>query len=301
MSKVRRVDYYPDEYIAGVGSKLDATEQGIYWMVCTLVMSEGGPILFDDRRIAGLCRTRPAVIRKVVARLVELGKLRLDGDQLSQKRAQSEVERSANRIQSASENGAKGGRPRQKAEEKQQNEKADGSGGGKLTNNYQLATRSEVSNDTSSQLRPKAPRRRISYPPLFEEFWSGYPVDSLMSKKEAGLAFAKLDEDEQRELISALPAFKAHCSAHVDYRPVHAVRFISQRRWEGFEAVGKKLGSRIFVAVGSPAWNGIMARRNVRTMPSSDHDGKRGWYFDISEVQAVSSNVGDPEGEREAG
>lgn len=138
--KARHVDFYPDEYISGVAGHLRADEQGVYWMVCSLIMSEGAPVEYSDRRLAGLCRVRPADIRRIVNRLVEVKKLTLDGGKLSQKRAQSEVERASNRIQTASENGAKGGRPEKKHQQKQQTEKAGGFSAEKLTTNYQLPT-----------------------------------------------------------------------------------------------------------------------------------------------------------------
>src|SRR5690625_7560185 len=72
MSKVRRVDYMPDEYISGVGNVLNATEQGVYWMVCSLIMSEGGAIVENHQRIAGLCLIRPSQAKKIIDRLVEV-------------------------------------------------------------------------------------------------------------------------------------------------------------------------------------------------------------------------------------
>jgi len=132
--KARRVDYSPDEYIAGVGGVLDAAEQGIYWMICSLIMSEGGAIEQNDRRLAGLCLRRPAEVRKIIDGLVDKGKIRrLDDGKLVQKRALSEVEKSLNRISNASENGAKGGRPKGKSKQKQQNSKADGFSDEKLS------------------------------------------------------------------------------------------------------------------------------------------------------------------------
>ncbi|MGN6772026.1 MAG: hypothetical protein ACTHJQ_19595 [Rhizobiaceae bacterium] len=126
-AKARRIDYSPDEYIAGVGGVLDAAEQGIYWMICSLIMSEGHAIEQNDRRIAGLCLRRPAEVRKVIDSLVAKGKiLRLNDGKLAQKRALNEVEKSLNRISTASENGAKGGRPKGKHQQKQQKPKADG-------------------------------------------------------------------------------------------------------------------------------------------------------------------------------
>jgi uncharacterized protein YdaU (DUF1376 family) len=47
MSKVRRVDFSPDEWIAGT-RELTMEERGAYWDVCALIYSRGGPIP-DDR------------------------------------------------------------------------------------------------------------------------------------------------------------------------------------------------------------------------------------------------------------
>lgn len=152
--KARRVDYSPDEYIAGVGGVLDAAEQGIYWMICSLIMSEGGAIEQNDRRLAGLCLRRPAEVRKIVDGLVAKGKiLRLDDGKLAQKRALSEVEKSINRISIASENGSKGGRPKGKIKQIQRDAKADGSSAEKLslTINHQLPIEKETPNGVSKR------------------------------------------------------------------------------------------------------------------------------------------------------
>lgn len=111
MGKVRKVDYRPDEYIAGVGGQLTAKEQGVYWMICTLVMSKNGPIDDDEERIGHLTKLRPSEARKVIDRLVSLDKIsRIDG-KLSQNRAEFETEKAQKRIETYTENGKKGGRP----------------------------------------------------------------------------------------------------------------------------------------------------------------------------------------------
>ncbi|UXN74482.1 YdaU family protein [Devosia sp. A8/3-2] len=127
-AKARRMDYYPDEYIAGVGGVLSAAQQGVYWMVCTLIMSEGGAVAQDDRRSGGLLRMRPAEVRKTIEDLIVAGKiLRLNDGKLSQNRARSEVEKSLNRILIAVENGLKGGRPAEKDQQNQQKDEPNGS------------------------------------------------------------------------------------------------------------------------------------------------------------------------------
>jgi uncharacterized protein YdaU (DUF1376 family) len=280
-AKVRRVDFHPDEYITGVGGILTAEQQGIYWMICATIMSEGGPIPFNERRLAALCLSRPSRVRAVVEALIEMGKITLTDDgELSQKRALSEVERSTKRIQTAGENGSKGGRPAKKDEQKQAEAKATGLSGEKLTTNYQPSTEESIAN-----ARPKPPKKRHSYTEEFERYWAGYPTDSLMSKLDASKAFEALTPDEQEQAIASLPAFKAYCSAHPDYRPVHANRYISQRRFEGFNKTQAAVESREFVAVGSPAWEAILRLRQVNTLPHSDRNGVRGWFFDRDEVK----------------
>lgn len=280
-SKVRHVDFSPDEYISGVGGVLTAEQQGIYWMICATIMSEGGAIPFNERRLAALCLTRPTRVRVVVEALIEKGKITLTEDgELAQKRALSEVERSTKRIQTASENGSKGGRPAQKAEQNQQSAKATGSSGEKLTTNYQPTTEESIAN-----ARPKPQKKRHSYTEAFERYWAGYPTDSLMSKLDASKAFEGLPTEEQEQAIASLPAFKAYCAGHPDYRPVHANRYITQRRFEGFLKTQAAVDSREFVAMGSPGWAAIMRLRGVNTLPHSDRNGVRGWFFDRDEVK----------------
>ena len=281
--KVRHIDYTPDEYISGVGGVLRADEQGVYWMVCTLIMSEGGPIQFDDRRIAGLCRIRPAEARRIIEKLVQMRKINLNDGQLSQKRAQSEVERSANRIQIASENGAKGGRPSKKDQQNQAEAKAAGYSGEKLTTNHKPQTEEDVSTETSD-LRTKPARRRHSYSAKFSEFWASYPTDELMSKAAAGKAFDALSDEDQDAAITSVPAFKVYCSSHPDYRPVHAVRYLTQGRFDGFNQAAAKVNTREFVKVGTTTWEAIRLKRGVVTMMHKEHRGDRGWWFDKAEI-----------------
>lgn len=284
MPKVRRVDYSPDEYISGVGNVLRADEQGVYWMVCSLIMSEGGPIDNNERRLAGLCLLRPSDAKRIVGRLLQLGKIDLTEDgKLSQKRAQDEVKRSAKRIQTAAENGSKGGRPERKSKEKQQSVEAAGSSPAKLTINYQLSTEEETSEQVSD-VRTKPAKRRNSYSDRFQEFWSGYPVDPLMSKAKAAVAFGKLEDEDQEKAIRSVPAFAAYCAAHPDYRPVHAVKFITDRRFDGFIKTVEAAENREFVALGTDVWKAILRLRGVVSLPHKEYAGRQGWTFDKREI-----------------
>jgi len=70
----------------------------------------------------------------------------------------------------------------------------------------------------------------------FEEFWKAYPTDPLMSKKKAREQWLRLSPDDRASAIRTVPAFRELCAARVNYRPVHAWRFLAERRFDGFAA-----------------------------------------------------------------
>jgi hypothetical protein len=68
----------------------------------------------------------------------------------------------------------------------------------------------------------------------FEEFWKAYPIDPLMSKKKARAEWERLNPADRATATRTLPAFRELCAARVNYRPVHAWRFLAERRFDGF-------------------------------------------------------------------
>ncbi|MBM3091595.1 DUF1376 domain-containing protein [Ensifer sp. T173] len=189
--KARHVDFYFDEYIAGVAGVLNAEEQGVYWMVCALIMSEGGPTTENHRRLAMLCGVRPSDIKRVVASLIKKGKIFIQTDgKLAQKRAQSEVEKSLNRIKRASEVGANGGRPRGKSKQNQESDKADGSFAEKLTTNHQPATTNQIEKeepDGSSKKRGS----RLSQDWALPDDWRAYAAGKGLQDRQIALEAEK--------------------------------------------------------------------------------------------------------------
>lgn len=87
-------------------------------------------------------------------------------------------------------------------------------------------------------------RKRVSYPDKFEMLWKAYPTDALMSKKEAYSAWSKLSEEDQDICFESVPAFRLKCEGDHQYRPVHLVRYISQRRFDGFVELARKWAAR---------------------------------------------------------
>ncbi|HEY8255462.1 MAG TPA: hypothetical protein VIG39_12520 [Rhizomicrobium sp.] len=68
----------------------------------------------------------------------------------------------------------------------------------------------------------------------FEEFWKAYPTDPLMSKKKARGEWERLNLADRAAAIKTVPAFRDLCASRVNYRPVHAWRFLAERRFDGF-------------------------------------------------------------------
>ncbi len=75
---------------------------------------------------------------------------------------------------------------------------------------------------------------RAAYPESFEQFWKAYPTDRLMSKSKAAAIWAKLDAEDRERAQASVPEFRAFCAKDKTYRVIHAVRYLSERRFDGF-------------------------------------------------------------------
>ena len=101
---------------------------------------------------------------------------------------------------------------------------------------------------------PKPASGRISYPPAFEEVWKAYPTDKLMSKKDGFNAWKKLADEDKALLAQSLPAFNSYCKSDPSYRPVHFVRYVTSRRFDGMADDSQPMHSRQTATVnGRPA------------------------------------------------
>ena len=108
MTKIRHVDFYADEYLAGVAT-LSAVDIGVYWTACAMIYSRGGPIEIAD--LKGFMRLHWRAFDASMARLIKAGKLTLEGGQVSCKRCASELQKAVTKVLQWSQNGSKGGRP----------------------------------------------------------------------------------------------------------------------------------------------------------------------------------------------
>jgi hypothetical protein len=109
----------------------------------------------------------------------------------------------------------------------------------------------KVSHDTVSKTQSEK-HKRNAYPADFEEFWNAYPIDRGMAKQEAAKVWAKLSPEDRRSALNGIPGFKVWIRKQgSDYRTLHACRYLSQRRFDGFTATN---GNGHGVLEDEPVW-----------------------------------------------
>ena len=100
MSKIRRVDFSPDEWLAGT-RELSLEERGAYWDVCALLYSRGGPIADDEAWLAKALTCHVRTWRTIRGRLLATGKLALIDGKLVNLRTLREIQRAESRLKSS--------------------------------------------------------------------------------------------------------------------------------------------------------------------------------------------------------
>lgn len=271
--KPRRIDLSADNFIAGIAGQMSAEQLGLYWLICLLIYSNGGPVDYDEHRFAALLPgTHWRSIRAASQRLQDLGKITVCDGQVMAKGCSEPLHAAFMRVSKAAENGVKGGRPR-----KENNDlvKPDGFHEEKLTRvtppspSQPPSPPEDLLSAGADPLPPSKPRsERRTYPEAFEAFWRDYPTDPNMSKKAAAEKWSRLSPEDREAARAAVPAFRAYCSANPTYRPVHAERFLSQRRFDGFLDAGRNTtgadlpappdwgdaGHKLIEVIGAPAF-----------------------------------------------
>lgn len=97
----------------------------------------------------------------------------------------------------------------------------------------------------------------VMYPPEFElKFWRPYPRTQNMSKKEAWDVWRKMSREDRLKAIAAVPKYAAFLKSKPDHPAIHACRFLSKRRFDGFEDEERPSGeiSAIVIPRGSDRW-----------------------------------------------
>lgn len=297
MAGVARFDCYPSDFLNGLIG-LTADQIAVYTVFILLQYDRGEAVQVDGRERelavrAGLSRGR---LRSALCELVCLGKLQSNGVAYWDKRSKDELEKIRQRISKNAQNSEKGGEAtRQKFEAiRNENSEAIGPTGqpigqpktGPIFSAIRISASEEVKSETSSDaphktaVAVKEKRTRQSYPADFERFWSGYPTDQNMSKKEALEAWSRISDEDRTAAIASLPGFHAFCRKDPTYRPIHANRYLSKGRFEGHLSMSKKIAERVFIAKDSPQWRSWQHAEG-KTFPTrrDAQTGVDGWDF----------------------
>jgi DNA-binding transcriptional ArsR family regulator len=106
-------------------------------------------------------------------------------------------------------------------------------------------TRTDTEADTEQKEHcPDAKAPRTKYSDEFEtKFWQPYPRTPTMSKSEAWKAWMKLNAEQRVASCQAIEPYKRHLRSKPTLETVHACRFLSQQRFEGFVAGGSQPSS----------------------------------------------------------
>ena len=142
------------------------------------------------------------------------------------------------------------------------------------------------SDDTKSidkiEVADKPVKTRKAYTEVFEQFWDAYPTDKMMSKSNASKQFTKLSPEDRQAVIAAVEPFKVWLAGQKDYRTLHAERFISQRRFDGFrpdEGTPRLVASNFYAKAESAELEAWDAYWRLTKGKSAPRDKYGGWYF----------------------
>lgn len=250
MSETPFMQLYVSDFI-GDTLALSTEQVGAYFLALMAMWNAGGELPDDDRKLSRI--TRLSVKKWIVARPdIEPFFTVSDGVWVND-RLTKELQKARSKSELRAYAGAKGGAA--KALKTNNTDLANASvllchspepepySTRELTSDTNVSsvsvgsdkpTPSLDSDGSKVQGATKAKSKRTGYDPIFEEFWKGYPKTPVMSKKEAGDVWHKLPDEDRAKAMKALPLFVRYCHDNPDYPVVHACRFLSKRRADGF-------------------------------------------------------------------
>lgn len=279
MSELPWFQFYPNDWLAGTRG-LSAVETGVYITIIATLYDRAAPLPNNPERLARMCGASKRVFVAALERLVDDGKLMMDARGIWNARVEQELQSRNEKVERNKK--AAESRWEWKTEQNQRESDADA-----LQPQCQNDAISEVrsqksdieerplSETSSDESKPDGKRKRVAYPEQFEEFWKSYPTDPNMAKVEAFKAWQKLDADDRGRAIATLPAFKTWVKQQRDYRTLHAFRYLSQRRFDGFAGAEQQAGTAALpvkiVLEGTPEWESLKSKnprltaRDIRT------------------------------------
>lgn len=89
------IKFYPSDWLAGT-SGLTAAERGVYITIVAMIYEKGGPVTLDYTRLGRRCGVPAGTFRRILAALLDEGKLIETDEGLTNDRAQRELDRRKN-------------------------------------------------------------------------------------------------------------------------------------------------------------------------------------------------------------
>lgn len=214
---------------------LDDGPYRAYHVICQLIYLNEGPIALNEQGIAGRCKQHILAFRRHLKLLIDDGKLVLIDGRLSNNRAATEL-LLVNDHRTTSSKGGRNSKGVAKRSRGDAGDKSLNSNDGQpsaLLHEQHHETRLDETRINSADA--KAPRTKSEYSDEFEtKFWGPYPRSPTMSKKEAWREWQKLDPTDRPAACQAIEPYRKHLRSKPTLETVHACRFLSQRRFEGF-------------------------------------------------------------------
>jgi uncharacterized protein YdaU (DUF1376 family) len=235
---------WTDAYLADTGH-LTTIEHGAYLLLLVTMWRNGGELPNDDKELARYARMTSGQWLRIKPRLMRF--FTVSSDSITQGRLTDELVAVKQKSAKQSDNArAKWRKNRDKRHADAYAEttvsdipEASHSDASQTLNLKEEDKSSSILSETSSDQRPEKPKKakpKKQYSEAFESFWTSYPRTPTMSKSEAFREWQKLDELERVSCAGAVTAYAVYLKTKPDLETVHACRFISQRRFEGFKS-----------------------------------------------------------------
>lgn len=229
---------WTDAYLADTGH-LTTIEHGAYMLLLMTMWRAGGSLPNDDKQLARYARMTGPQWARIKPTMMPF--FQISSDRITQGRLTDEL----GIVRQKSERQSNSARAKWRKENNKRHASAYAENANRdMPNACQtdapISTPTKEEDKSSSVLSETGsdeaakPKKRETYPEAFEEFWSSYPTHSNMSKKEAYDAWKRLDETDRQKCAQAVAGYRAFLKSKPDLETIHACRFISKRRFDGY-------------------------------------------------------------------
>jgi len=276
MAEFPAMNLWTDAYMADT-SHLTTTEHGAYLLILMAMWRAGGNLPNDETRLARTARLSLDKWRRIAPTIMSF--LTVDGAFVSQKRLKLEFKNALARSQKASAAGKISAQVKSLKSHKQPSARVEAELPSECNSNPTLPLPLPLEDRNLTVSCPKPVRTRVAYPSEFEEFWKGYPTDALMSKSKAFDQWKRLSPADREKAVKSVPAFCSYVASHPTYRAVHAERYFSERRFDGFAEIAVLNSAIFYVKPDTPQWRSWVEyyRKEKGRSPPADKNG--GWGF----------------------